>query len=73
MMKMYCNVCNEYRKFKNPKISNILKKIFGIFIVYNKCGHEYKKVFKEEESTEILKIHGLITNIEEYQKVYNHV
>ena len=31
-----------------------------------------KKIFKEE-STEILKILGLITNIEEYQKIYNHV
>ena len=32
-----------------------------------------KKVFKEEESIEILKILGLITNKEEYQKLYNHV
>ena len=30
------------------------------------------KIFKEEESIEILKILGLITNIEEYQKIYNH-
>ena len=29
------------------------------------------KIFKEEESIEILKILGLITNIEEYQK-YSH-
>ena len=26
MMKIYCNVCNKYRKSKNPKISNIFKK-----------------------------------------------
>ena len=26
-----------------------------------------------KESIEILKIPGLITNIEEYQKIYNHV
>ena len=32
-----------------------------------------KKIFKEEESIEILKILGLITNIDEYQKLYNHV
>ena len=31
-----------------------------------------KKVFKEEESIEILKVLGLINNIEEYQKIYNH-
>ena len=31
------------------------------------------KIFKEEESIEILKIHGLLTNIEEYQKIYGHI
>ena len=45
----------------------------NISFVYSKCGHEYEKVFKEEESIEILKILGLINNIEEYQKTYNHV
>ena len=30
-------------------------------------------MFKEEESTEKLKIFGSITNIEEYQKIYSHV
>ena len=30
------------------------------------------RIFKEEESIEISKIPGLITNIEEYQKIYNH-
>ena len=62
MMKIYCNVCNKYRKSKNPKIS-------CLSIVFRKCGHEYKKIFKEEEeSIEILKILDLIVNIEEYQK-----
>ena len=32
-----------------------------------------KKIFKEEESIEILKILYLITNKEEYQKIYNHL
>ena len=31
-----------------------------------------KKIFKEEESIEISKILGLINNIEECQKIYNH-
>ena len=31
-----------------------------------------KKIFKENESIEILKILGFITNIKEYQKIYNH-
>ena len=71
---MYCNVCNKYRKFKKPKISYIFKKKkkLSIFIVYSKRGYEYEKIFKEEESIEILKILGLINNIEEYQKIYNH-
>ena len=32
-----------------------------------------KKIFKEEESIEILKILYLIANKEEYQKIYNHL
>ena len=35
--------------------------------------HEYEKIFKDKESIEILKILSLINNIEEYQKIYNHV
>ena len=31
-----------------------------------------KKIFKEEESIEILKVLAFINNIEEYQKIYNH-
>ena len=31
------------------------------------------KIFKEEESIEILKILGLLTNVEEYQKIYGHI
>ena len=44
----------------------------SLSIVYSKCGHEYKKIFKEEESVEVLKILGLINTIEEYQKIYNY-
>ena len=53
MMKMHCNVCNKYRKFKNKKISHIFKKALDFFIVYSKCGPEYKKIFEEEESIEM--------------------
>ena len=74
---MYCNTCNKYRKFKKTKISYIFKKNFQCdpiySIAYSRCGHEYEKIFKEEESIEILKILGLINNIEEYQKIYNNV
>ena len=41
-------------------------------MVYSKCDHKYKKIFKAEESIEILKILGLITSIDKYQKIYNH-
>ena len=41
-------------------------------IVYNKCGHEYEKIFKEEESIKILKFFDLMNKIEDYQKIYNH-
>ena len=51
MMKIYCNVCKKYRKSKNPKIS-------CLSIAFRKCGHEYKKIFKEEESLETLKLLG---------------
>ena len=47
---MYFNVCNKYRKFKKTKISLSLS-----IIIYSKYGHGYGKIFKEEESIEILK------------------
>ena len=51
-------------KLKKIKISFVFKKSLNISIVYRKCGHEYKKIFQEEESIEILKILGLFNNIE---------
>ena len=47
-----------------------LKKTLRLFILYSKCGHGYEKIFKEEESIEILKMLDLI-NVEEYQEIYN--
>ena len=70
-VKKYCNVCNRYRKFKEGKVSYIFKKPLSLSIVYSKCGHQCKKIF--EESNELFKILGLISNIEEYQKIYNQV
>ena len=46
-MKIYCNVCNKYRKFINPKISWIFNKTLSLSIVYSKYGHEYENIFKE--------------------------
>ena len=70
---MYCNACNEYRKFKKTWNIIYLKKKLSLSIFYSNCGHEYEKIFKEEESIEILKILRLINNIEEYQKIDNYV
>ena len=67
---MYCNIWNKNRKAKKK---NIFRKALSLSIDYSKCGHEYDKVFKEEEWNEIAKILGLINVIKEYQKVYNHV
>ena len=48
-----------------------LKKAFLLFTV--SVVMNIKKIFKEEDSIEILKIIGLITNIGEFLKLYNHV
>ena len=58
---------DNFKKWKY----HILKNALSLSIVYRKCGHEYKKIFKEEESIETLKILGLI-NKEDSQKIYNH-
>ena len=42
--------------------------LFTVRVVMN-----IKRKFKEKDSIEILKILGLITNIDEYQKIYNHI
>ena len=56
---MYFNVCNKYRKFKKYKMFYISLKRLSPSIVYSKCDHEYKKIFREE-STEILIILALV-------------
>ena len=54
---------------KKIKYYFFLKKTLSLFIVYSRWGHEYEKIFKEEESIKILKILGLTTDIKEYQKI----
>ena len=63
MKTMSCIKCNKYRKFKNPKISNIADKKLVFYITCDKCGSNDKKIIKEEESIETLKILGLINNM----------
>ena len=49
---------------KKLKYHIFKKKTLSYSIVCSKRGQEYKKIFKEEESIEILKILGLINNID---------
>ena len=58
---------------KTLKYHIFLKTTIDLSIANSNCGNECKKILKEEESIEILKFIGLITNIEVYQKIYNHV
>ena len=44
------------------------QKKLAVSIICYKCGNEDKKISKEEESVDILKILDLIGNMEEYQK-----
>ena len=54
----YCIKCKRDRKFKNTETSHLSYKTLVIFIICSKCGSKRKKVFKKEESIEILKIIG---------------
>ena len=57
MKKIYCISCSKYRKFEKPKISYLLEKK-ALSIIYRKCKNKDEGLFKEEESTKILKILG---------------
>ena len=63
MKKLYCVICGKYRKFEQPKISNILEKKLVLSIICSKYKNEDKNIFKEEKSIEMSKILGLIENI----------
>ena len=55
MEKIYCVKCNNYRNFKNPKISYIFNEILFLFIC-NECGSNDITIFKKDESIDNLKI-----------------
>ena len=63
MENLHCVISRKYREFEKPKISDLLKKTLAPSIICSKCKNEDEKLFKEEESIEILKILGLIENI----------
>ena len=63
---MYCVICLKYRKSGKSKMSYLIEKTLVLSIICSKCKKENEKVFKEEDSTEIIKIIGLFYNIKEY-------
>ena len=66
---MHCVIRSKYVKFEKPKIWYFWEKTLALSITCSKCKNDDEKIFKEEESIEILKKFGLIHNIEEYQKI----
>ena len=50
MKKLHCVICNKYRTLV-------------LSVIISKCKNEDEKLFKGEESIEILKILGFIENI----------
>ena len=63
MKKIYCTKCKKYKEFKKPKISYICDRILLFSSTCKKCRSEDEKIFKVEESIEILKIIGLINSM----------
>ena len=58
-----CNICGNYKKSKNLKLSYIFEKTLVLSIICSKCENDNEKIFKEEEPIEILKILDLIKYI----------
>ena len=54
MKKIYCVICGKYRKFEKSKISCLLEKTLVSLLFAVSAKMKIKKIFKEEESIEIL-------------------
>ena len=54
MKQLCCVICGKYRKFEKPKTLYLLEKALVLSIICSNSKNEDKKVFKEEESIEIL-------------------
>ena len=57
-LRSYCNICGNYRKLKIPKLFSKNDYVFPI--ICNKCRYENEKIFKQDESVDIIKILSLI-------------
>ena len=56
MKKLHCVIFGNNRKFEKSKISYLLEKTLVLSIISSKCKNEDEKLFKEQESIEILKV-----------------
>ena len=63
MKNIYCIIVVSIENSKTIKYHTFLKKTLVIYIICNKCGNEDEKIFKEEESIDLLKILSSIENI----------
>ena len=63
MKTLYSIICGRYKNLKNLKMSYLVEKALVLSTIYSECKNEDEKLFKEEESFEILKTLGLINNI----------
>ena len=63
MKIMYCVYYSKYRKFEKPKSSYLLEKTSLLSNICSKSKSEDEKLFKEEESVEILKFFVFFENI----------
>ena len=52
MKKIYCTICGKtwkiYEKYKKPKMSYMLEKTLGLYIICSKCENEDEEIFQEE-------------------------
>ena len=67
-LKCFVMFVINIENFKKLKYHIFLKKTSILCFAYRECGHKYKKIFKEEESTEILKSLGLTSNKKSIRK-----
>ena len=56
MKKLYYLICGKCRKFQKPKIPYLFEKTLFFPIICSKYKNEDEQIFKEEKSTEKLKI-----------------
>ena len=63
MTKIYRVICGKYTKFKILKYHTLSKKTLLLSIICSNFENKDEKIFKEEESLEILQIVGFIRSM----------